>query len=717
MKDKLTVGELVYRISGDMDNLKTELKKAETEISKLKDSMERSEKTSTKLAKGFTAVKTAVVGFVSGALVRGIWSMAQAGAQLESLRSSFNNLTGQLGLSSDEVLKSLKDLSGGTISQKDIILSANRAMVLGVAKDMDEFSTLMQTARLRARDMGLTTTQAFDNIVTGIGRGSPLILDNLGFVVSATQATEEYAKQLGKSVEELTEQEKKEAIKASILRQGNEEIERAGKITANYSDRLAQASTFVTDLKDNIGLALLPAMASLIGVTLDSSEGLLDSTKKINDLGETFYRVGQGIIVVAKGIENGFRLVVLGIQNMARFWFKTIKGVLVVAEKTADLLKIDQEVISNGIDVVTRAINDLDQKMDKNGDSIENNAETILNSMKEAFDPKNYQGLTDQQLAALKAMADGTDEAGDAAKDASDKVKDLQAKLLDLKRTASDTAKDLQDKLSESFSNFGDSLKGNVEETVSGLAQIVIGAQDRIKELKDQLKNTDDSDQRSQLKDEIKEQEKILSAREDFEQRQADRITAIRTKLEEVGIDTAKAGLDNLLNIRSLEQEIEEERRIASLDEFTRFEEEQSKKLLLLTDNFVTEQTLLQTKIETQKQYEADLTSFLLSEESKRLENTESWAEQTISKYKEVADSLRGLLSTEAQIKSLKLSTSPVATSPVGDVGAPNQNVTNNTKNTNISAPVTINGQTPQNLSASEISAILGFELNKFIRS
>jgi len=137
----------------------------------------------------------------------------------------------------------------------------------------------------------------------------------------------------------------------------------------------------------------------------------------------------------------------------------------------------------------------------------------------------------------------------------------------------------------------------------------VIGAEDKIKELKDQLKDTDDSDTRSDIRDQIKKQEEILKAREDFEERQAERIIAIRTKLEEAGIDATKAGLDSLLNVRTLEEQIEEERRLASLDEFTRFEEQQSRKLILLTDAFITETTLLQEKIATQKSYEADLTA------------------------------------------------------------------------------------------------------------
>src|SRR5690606_17617474 len=119
-------------------------------------------------------------------------------------------------------------------------------------------------------------------------------------------------------VDQLTEAQTKEALKASILAQGNEEIARAGEITNNYSDRLAQASTVVTDLKDNIGRALLPAMASLLQVTLDNNETLALTTEEINTLGREVYRVANVLIFFGRSLLQLQKVVKVawnGIQN------------------------------------------------------------------------------------------------------------------------------------------------------------------------------------------------------------------------------------------------------------------------------------------------------------------------------------------------------------------------------------------------------------------
>jgi len=720
-ENKLTVGELVYKISGDMDNLKTELKKADTEIKKIQQSVEKNNKSVGKMTAGFGLLKTAVIGFISGALVRGTMELAKSGAELDSLTGSFNRLASEAGVSSSAVLDTLREFSAGTISNRDLITSANRAMVLGVAKSTEEFGTLMQVARIRAADMGLSTQQAFNDIVTGIGRSSPLILDNLGIVIKQNEAYDSYAKSLGKATEALTENEKREALKFAVLEAGRKQIESVGEVTVSYSERIQQATASIQNMRDRIGLSLLPAMEVLFKNLTSAGESSDVLAEKTNSLGKFFYRLANIISLVATGIKEGFvgiRIIWNGLQNTI------VTGAIVIV----NALRLAAKAVGKDTQIFDDALADLSNSIEENQDDIsdalkdsEENAKKAGEALKEAFFAEDFKGVTAETIDQIKAASQALgDELAPTVDDTGEKIEEFQSKLLGLAKSAGEVKKELEGKLGDAFTEFSESLKSNFEESVSSLAQIVIGAEEKIKSLKDQLKDTEDTDERKDLKKQIKEQEEILKSREDFEERQAERITAIRTKLEEAGIDATKAGLDSILNVRTLEEQIEEEKRLASLDEFQRFEEQQSRKLVLLTDAFITEATLLQEKIATQKEYEADLTNYLLSEESKRLAGTEDWAQATIAKYEQVADSLKSLLSTQAQIKNLQVGAiSPVSPSSVVQTPQNNQTQaggTTNNNSTNISAPVTINGQNVNNLSAQEISAIMGFELNKYIR-
>ena len=142
------------------------------------------ESTLGKVAIGITAVNQglAVAGKAVDALKRG-FDLAAEGAQLQRLEQAGHNLARTFGADMDTIIRKVSDAARGTVSEMDIIASANRAMMLGVSANATELAQLMEIAAVRGRAMGLSTTQAFDDIVTGIGRGSKLILDNLGIVI------------------------------------------------------------------------------------------------------------------------------------------------------------------------------------------------------------------------------------------------------------------------------------------------------------------------------------------------------------------------------------------------------------------------------------------------------------------------------------------------------------------------------------------------------
>jgi hypothetical protein len=51
------------------------------------------------------------------------------------------------------MLKSLKQASKGAVSEYDLMLSANRAMKLGVAENTEDMTDLMKIARLYGQQM------------------------------------------------------------------------------------------------------------------------------------------------------------------------------------------------------------------------------------------------------------------------------------------------------------------------------------------------------------------------------------------------------------------------------------------------------------------------------------------------------------------------------------------------------------------------------------
>lgn len=168
----------------------------------------------------------------------------------------------QFGKSADEVIAKLKAVSAGTISNAKLVEGANRAMALNVTTDLDKMAKLLEVARFRAQAMGIDTTQAFNDIVTGIGRNSPLILDNLGII---TKGWAEEAQAAGVAYDQ-------QFLLNKILGQGAIEIEKAGGVTITAAERMQQLGATIDNAKLKIGEGLLPAFEVIVPIIKNAVE-------------------------------------------------------------------------------------------------------------------------------------------------------------------------------------------------------------------------------------------------------------------------------------------------------------------------------------------------------------------------------------------------------------------------------------------------------------
>ena len=149
-----TVGELHYKIEvTEGASVKSSIQSAETAMKNLGKTADDTDKKLTNVSKtaktsggafdsmkgGLLSAKTAVMGLygaVAGFLLGAFADVIKSGADLAQLEQSFDDLAGKIGTSGDALLATLQKTSQGTISNKDLILASNRAIVLGVAKEI-----------------------------------------------------------------------------------------------------------------------------------------------------------------------------------------------------------------------------------------------------------------------------------------------------------------------------------------------------------------------------------------------------------------------------------------------------------------------------------------------------------------------------------------------------------------------------------------------------
>ncbi len=213
------------------------------------------------------AVALSGLGAVAGAAAgagAALGKLAIDAAPLQDIRAAFEGLAGSAGKSADEMLTALEKSSGGMISQRDLMLSFNKAAQL-VSTDFavrlpEAMQYLSKVAASTGQDMGFL----LDSLVVGVGRLSPLILDNLGIQVSLSEATERAAQMFGLEANKLSESQVQAGMMALVLERLRDNTAAMPDVTRSAAAQWARLRATLANLKDEVGLAFVPALSSLL---------------------------------------------------------------------------------------------------------------------------------------------------------------------------------------------------------------------------------------------------------------------------------------------------------------------------------------------------------------------------------------------------------------------------------------------------------------------
>lgn len=222
--------------------------------------------------------------------------------------------TQSVGISSKALLRNLQDITKGQVSLRDLTNSANSAIALLGEESIPRFGELAEVAMKASTALGTDLTQAFADIVKGIGRQSRLILDNLGLIIDTEAAYKSYAATIGKTAKELTEAEKKQAFLNATIEQGKAKF---GGIEAAVNPT-KQLNVALRDLADTLVMKV--------------SAGLGGSIQGLSQLLETLNRKLQSIPqakvdALIKALEG---LAVGGVVYRGGMWIQSFMNSMIV---------------------------------------------------------------------------------------------------------------------------------------------------------------------------------------------------------------------------------------------------------------------------------------------------------------------------------------------------------------------------------------------------
>jgi len=176
--------------------------------------------------------------------------------------------------------RQLRDATGGQLAFAEAAQSAAIGRAAGLSgAQLNELGKIAKNASIA---LGRDLTDSFNRLVRGVTKAEPELLDELGIILRLETATSKYAREIGKTANQLNIFEKTQAVANEVLGQGQDKF-------AEFNTELNEFNKLAVAFDDLINTI----KGSLTGVAEFIAKGLAGN---VVALGGAFALLGSGIM-------------------------------------------------------------------------------------------------------------------------------------------------------------------------------------------------------------------------------------------------------------------------------------------------------------------------------------------------------------------------------------------------------------------------------------
>lgn len=403
-----------------------------------------------------------IYNFLMGLGIKQTLDMVKAGAKFTSLATAFNTLT-KSTTDTFTNLNKLRQATNNTVSDTDLLTQANNALILGVTNNTDEMAKMFDMAQRLGRALGRDTASSVESLITGIGRQSRLMLDNIGIIVKSEEAYEAYAKANNKLAKDLTDSEKKQAFFNATMESAERKISLLGVEVLNSQDTFDQFTTKLSNLAVIVGNKVTPAVLEVAGAFSDFFVKVKDFILSLDETPlETTIRELQELGVASESLKDlqkiNLQQQIISLNTQLDVTNKRFKN---IKQTEDELLKQNKTILNSSDERIKNELNLIDLEKQKTSLTFALNRAMRSQSTQVQFDQniniqKHRQDLINVQLkinSAKKNIKMSESEINLAQKQSQELAKnltlltkkaELETQLLNIDKTKTDdpTTKD-----------------------------------------------------------------------------------------------------------------------------------------------------------------------------------------------------------------------------------------------------------------------------------
>ena len=259
---------------------------------------------------------------------KAIVEIGREASKFQSVQNAFGAMARGIGQDADVMLQKMREGIKGTVNDLTLMTEANKAMMLGL--DMGRVDEMMGIALAASKATGQSVEQTTAAVLGGLAEQKANMLESVGITFDANAAYNEYAKSLGKTADQLTNAEKKQAFLNEALKVGGQMAESIGtKGLLTFNQSISAIGSSIDNMKAKISTSLLPTFTALASMANDF---FAKQEKNINNgdlerydslwrkIGSAVVYVGSILSDVFEDMNSGGRRAILDMQKMELGW-------------------------------------------------------------------------------------------------------------------------------------------------------------------------------------------------------------------------------------------------------------------------------------------------------------------------------------------------------------------------------------------------------------
>lgn len=302
-----------------------------------------------------------------GDAISSLPDLVQRGAGIDDITASFEDLSAKAGSVGSVLLNDLSSALGGTIPKLDLMKQSNELLIAGL--DPDDFSIVAKAARSLGEATGVSAKEGMEKLSDSLLRGNDRALKSLGIILDLDKVQISFAETLGKTKDQLTENEKAEANRAATI------------------DALKKKTGELTEVTDDSGDIIDQIAASL--------QNQADEALRAIGTNEDLKSALEGLRGVLNNID--FTSLISGLTQIISLTAQAVSGFIAFAQGTSS---IQQKVAT-----LSGEYKVMDAELTKIVESMDGTKESTVRATKaynDLVDVANQTNLNPTVAAALK---------------------------------------------------------------------------------------------------------------------------------------------------------------------------------------------------------------------------------------------------------------------------------------------------------------------------